>query len=320
MHEDTIFKISGSIDFYDMLMLEKLDEKQEDWKFSEIPTVENGEKVQEIIMNDHFFQEKPLKITGFSGDVYVRKDYDFEQDIQAKQQDSNHTFLFKDFRHLDRGATRFPYKYLREQNEGTEQSTNKKSSTQSPSYFIYDEQILPEEKQNSEKEEEQSNDETTIKPFDELFKVSSIIYGESLLPFYTKPAEQTVQKIICNIGLNDTKDELVGNLNVSVVNHLFLRYLYLTNRFTDDNSAISELDLFNTDKDYGKSRSFDYSMINQVTLKPGDCLYLPANWWLQLHNRMDLKLSGQKSPLFENNLPDEEIPTNVRWVEYKYAL
>ena len=109
-------------------------------------------------------------------------------------------------------------------------------------------------------------------------------------------------------------------MNISLVHPLYLRYMYLDDFWTDDNARYSDLDLFNGVNGEGKYNNFKYDRVNQSTLSPGDCLYIPSNWWVQLDNRMSIKdelTNGH--PLYEKYLPKSEKEHNVKWVEYEYT-
>ena len=62
MHEATIFKISGRVDFLNMPILDKIENKTKEWWNKDIESVEGSSFTLFYIMQNWFLQEKPLKI------------------------------------------------------------------------------------------------------------------------------------------------------------------------------------------------------------------------------------------------------------------
>ena len=69
------------------------------------------------------------------------------------------------------------------------------------------------------------------------------------------------QNLIWNIGYNEDGSAILGNLTASLVNPLFLRYMFLSEYGTSPSERYSELDLFTKEEDLGKFGDFDYSKV-----------------------------------------------------------
>jgi len=103
------------------------------------------------------------------------------------------------------------------------------------------------------------------------------------------------------------------------VNPLFLRNIYLIDYEATPNERLSGLDLFNKDEKARLFPDFDYSLVSHVDLAPGDCLYIPSNWWLQIHNRMNEKIPNNDSQQIDQTDIADETEVNVKWIEYSFA-
>lgn len=103
------------------------------------------------------------------------------------------------------------------------------------------------------------------------------------------------------------------------MNPLFLRNIYLSNYETSTNERFSEIDFFNKDEKTGKFPDFDYSLVSHVDLAAGDCAYIPSNWWVQIHNRMNERPLSNDSPLVDEVDIVDENEVNVKWIEYSFA-
>ena len=95
--------------------------------------------------------------------------------------------------------------------------------------------------------------------------------------------------------------------------------MFLSNYETSDSERFSELDIFTREEDLGKFTDFDYSKVSHVDLAPGDWLYLPSNWWIQLSNRMQEKLPGKAEPRVDEIFEIDDKEINIKWIEYIYS-
>ena len=297
-------KFQGEWIFSKCLSSIKLRNKENEWKLENIEKVTKGSDTIQKIMKEHYLQETPLFIEGYADFIKLREGI---YNDTYTQLDSEYSFFFIDFNNMRKNRMKHSYQYLRTQN------SNKEEGKKSSRLFIYDDYIF-------NKNESDTNLILDKNPFNGIFKVEKVIYGESIQPFYTLATKKNSQKFICNIGLSEDKEVNMGNLNISLVNPLYLRYMYLMNYRKYDNAKFSELDLFNIEEKNGKFPTFDYGKINHATLQPGDCLYVPANWWVQLDHMMHKKFPGSNEPMYEKYLPkDEEKDTVVKWIEYEYT-
>ena len=110
-----------------------------------------------------------------------------------------------------------------------------------------------------------------------------------------------------------------ANLDISILHPLFLRYMYINDYYTTFYESWSDIDLYSTKSGYGRFPNFDYERTTQLEIAPGDCLYLPSNWWMQLHFRMKEKADGDSVPMYEQFDPVEDHETNIKWVEFHYT-
>mmetsp|Transcript_32778 Transcript_32778/g.29066 ORF Transcript_32778/g.29066 Transcript_32778/m.29066 type:complete len:325 (+) Transcript_32778:146-1120(+) len=305
MHEATIFRISGRVDFLEMPILDRLEEKEEEWGLKSIPEINKGQDSITTIMREHYFQQIPLKIKGYADFIELRQRFNTDPGLVAKFENNNFSVKFIDFKNIKKSKMMHNYKYLRTQNDNISEGEKRKR------FFIYDEELFS---KDVKAKDDQTNLVREKNPFNGIFNIHKVVYGESVHPFYTLASKKSAQKFICNIG----SEAPVGNLNISIVHPLYLRYMYLTDYMSDDYTRYSDLDLFNPADEGGKFNNFNYDIVNHATLSPGDCIYIPSNYWTQIDNRMHEKLPGSTEPLYEKYLPKDERE-NVKWVEYEYT-
>ena len=61
-----------------------------------------------------------------------------------------------------------------------------------------------------------------------------------------------------------------GNLNISIVDPLYLRYMHVNDYFFNGEDKFSDIDLYNQPDEPGYFPSFNYSRVLHQELKPGD--------------------------------------------------
>jgi hypothetical protein len=169
-------------------------------------------------------------------------------------------FKFSDFRRPKKGVIMHDYQFLRQQNENNE--------TKKTRYFIHDDRIF----ENDIEEAKSSKNHILLEknPFFRLFDVDKVWYGESTQPFSTMAKKQQEQKFICNIAYSDNKDVALRNLNISLMNPLYLRYVFLNDYHPANNDRYTDIDLYNLPDDAGQFSGFNYTRVNHATLTPGD--------------------------------------------------
>lgn len=205
------------------------------------------------------------------------------------------------------------YKYLRNHTEINPKSRNHR-------LFIYDDMVFTKFADTAEEKQAQAQNILYQKnPFKEVFQPEKIWYGEAVTPFNTMSKKHNAQKMICNIEYGESESVKLGTMGISLLDPLFLRHIYLNSYMTSDAERYSDLDLYNLENGYGKYYTFDYERISQLELAPGDCIYVPNNWWTQIHFRMQEKIPGSSDSVFDDKDPTEEFETNIKWIEYEYS-
>jgi len=187
MHENTIFRISGRVDFLDMPILDKIEEKEEEWALKEIPVMAKSQDTITTIMRDHYFQQIPLKITGYADFIELRKEFNIDPDLVEKLENNNFSVKFINFKDLKNHKMMHNYQYLRSQNDNLPEGSKKNR------YFIYDDELFS---KDVRAEEEEINLVREKNPFRDIFSINKVIYGESVQPFYTLASKKNAQKFI----------------------------------------------------------------------------------------------------------------------------
>lgn len=308
MHEATIFKISGRVDFLNMPILDKIENKTKEWWNKDIESVEGSSFTLFYIMQNWFLQEKPLKIEKYADILGIRAGFNKDASTQNKMKDIDQFFQFISYMRFTSGAMRKDYSFLRTHNKAVNSHYDR--------HFIYDEQIF-----SNFVDKTSTRDSFLYRsdPFANLFETERIWYGEAVTPFRTMAKKQKNQSLVWNIGYNEDGSISLGNLTASIVDPLLLRYMFLSNYETSDSERFSELDIFTREEDLGKFTDFDYSKVSHVDLAPGDWLYLPSNWWIQLSNRMQEKLPGKAEPKVDEIFEIDDKEVNIKWIEYIYS-
>jgi hypothetical protein len=89
MHQATIFRISGRVDFLDMPILDRIEENETKWALSEIDEIESNQKSIRTIMSDYFMQQTPVKLKNYADFTKLRVDFNTDYDIQKRLTDRN---------------------------------------------------------------------------------------------------------------------------------------------------------------------------------------------------------------------------------------
>lgn len=192
-------------------------------------------------------------------------------------------------------------------------SAAKESRNRRSKLFIHDDNVL-------------SNDKFTTReglllqkdPFGGILQTDRIVFGEAISRFHTMAKKQSAQKMICNIAYANDSSIQLGRLEVSLINPLFLRYVYLNSYKTSSDERYSDLDLYNFDMDSGEFPNFDYRRVLHEELEAGDCIYVPSNWWIQLHYDMVAKETEDADENSEESDKKQDRETNIKWLEYHY--
>jgi hypothetical protein len=258
MHESTIFNISGRVDFLNMPILDRIENKTSEWWNKEIPSLAASQNTVRKIMKEHYLQQKPVIIKNYADFIGLRDGFASDADIQNNFINQEIFFQYHNYHKFRQGSVMKKYDYFRNHSDSIPMSIKHRM-------IIYDDVVFtPVYEETTQSIIEQKN------PFRNLFDIDKVVYGEAITPFYTPAIKQNSQKLICNIGTGESDKKKTSNLDVSLLSPLFMRYIFINSYQTNDYERFSDLDLYSTQNGYGKYETFDYERTIQVEIKPGD--------------------------------------------------
>jgi len=258
MHESTIFNISGRVDFLNMPILDRIENKTSEWWNKEIPSLAASQNTVRKIMKEHYLQQKPVIIKNYADFIGLRDGFASDADIQNNFINQEIFFQYHNYHKFRQGSVMKKYDYFRNHSDSIPMSIKHRM-------IIYDDVVFtPVDEETTQSIIEQKN------PFRNLFDIDKVVYGEAITPFYTPAIKQNSQKLICNIGTGESDKKKTSNLDVSLLSPLFMRYIFINSYQTNDYERFSDLDLYSTQNGYGKYETFDYERTIQVEIKPGD--------------------------------------------------
>ena len=175
MHEATIFKISGRVDFLNMPILDKIENKTSEWWKKDIEVIEGTHSTLYYIMQNWFLQEKPLKIEKYADILGIRAGFSKDTNSQNKLTQQDIYLKYVSYLKFKNGNLMKDYKFLREHNKAEDNRYFER-------FFIYDDNVL-----SNHLDEAIKRDTFLYKsdPFANLFQTDMIWYGEAVTPFRT---------------------------------------------------------------------------------------------------------------------------------------
>ena len=288
----TIFNITGRVNFLDMPILDKIEKDHEEWEIPNIPKINGDRKVEDIrneIMQEHYFQQIPAIIQGFAKKISI-----IDELKKLKKDELEEFDYFFDLKSLKEDEKNYTKHY-------TYNETNFK---QNPNNDLAIDQKL-----------------RSKNPFNNILDLASVWFKRTTYNFKTIPVRSNTQKLICNVAFEDEEIQNLGFLDVTLLHPLWIRNIPLSQKRISyhDGTKYSEVeDIYQTDSmKQNHHIPFNYTQTNHLLLKPTDCLYLPNHWWIQIVFD-DVKRDASdkttdpinKEPRFDN--------ATVAWVEYHY--
>lgn len=171
MHENTIFRISGRVDFLDMPILDKIENKTKEWWAKDVAVVKAANDTVEYIMHAHFLQQQPVKIEGYADFLTVRKGFYYDLNTQTLFKEANSSFMFVNYKKFTTGVLIKPYEFLRKQQR--DESRRKREV-----FVVYDDQVL-----NQDKSQQRDSFLYKQNPFNGILEIEQLVYGEAVTAF-----------------------------------------------------------------------------------------------------------------------------------------
>ena len=289
---ETIFNITGRVDFLDIPILDKIEKDHEKWEIPNIPKINGDRKVEDIrkeIMQKYYFQQIPAIIPNF-GKIF--SSIDWIEDLNKEDITNSTHYVAKKWNSEFKDKFSFCYKY-NEKNFNIAASSN--------SNLV---------------EKLKSKD-----PFKGILGLTSVWYNKKNDSFKTIPVRSNAQKLICNIAYSHDESHEPGTMNVTLLHPLWLRYVPLHKLYASgyEGTKYSEVeDMYrNESEQHNYNTPFRYNQTVHLELKPYDCLYLPNHWWMQIV--FDHIVLDDSDPTSDKDINAKE-PKNatLAWIEYHY--
>jgi hypothetical protein len=291
MHEKTIFKISGRVDFLDMPVLDNIENKTEQWYSPIISILDASNNVASEIMQYHYLQQQPLLINHYADHINLTSEL-----VKLEKSEIEYTEMYK------------------AANINLRKNVNKGKVV--ARLLIFDEVYYRNPNGLKSNMDKLFIDKDPMK---EMLETTIVWHHKEQYNFRTFAVKDDANKMVCNIAHNaDDQSVPLGAMDVAILDPLFIRNTYLSTKYLSLNATYSEVDMFQRDPNLQKFPNFEYEKVSHLSLKPGDCLYLPNQWWMQINfDKIERHVDDIDNP--DTVTPGEKLESaTVEWIEYSY--